>query len=385
MKEHAQSSNLSNKKPRMKTTAATTHRFVVSAIFIGLAFISLRAPTADPQSTGQPPVGIYMTDKDDAGGPQTYLSIWEKDKKLTIGLTCEHSCIPGKGEAEDAPVESYIGQKIQEVSAGVWDVSMKFEASEKKKPKVPAEFKLRLHFAGDKTAIEIAGTRKPIHSTTFQESVYHSMGDYGTNLEMVFTADKGNHLLWKFSPKDGRDTGWLYLSDGRSQAASVKNWHYVLAKSDHQMGSFVQIAGEMTIGAEHAEIRVDVMRSPVSDVSFKLIRKGRAERFTQANDSNVHLYESCSASEGKNKCRRLYSLIPDRPTRCPHVEPSAFLYLIWDESGTTYELVSADEKKKQLLDAKCKPAYTFAAAEDFTKLVLKNPAGKETIFVKKGE
>ena len=203
------------------------------------------------------------------------------------------------------------------------------------------------------------------------------MGGYADGVHFLFfpgAATDGS--LLKPPDQNGVETDWIYLNDGRARPAKFYNWRWEPGKSDHEMSYFMQRVGDFVLpGGETGEIRADVLRSPVSDIGFRLYRRGkRPVRFWQANDSNTRELSTCSPHQSNDaRCVLLFETLPQTRNRCTRKDEASFVFLIYAPQAGTVETYAMDAKAGKLLNAACKPVYTVEKDETSGAVTLKGP------------
>ncbi len=338
------------------------------------------------------PPGIYTTNPtDDAYANKMYLSIWEANGRARVGLVCTIPCLPNRKKRYRYSPEAYVGETVRVIEGGTQEIRMRFESAAEKRSRTPASFTLRLR-GGDRPFLEFGGGKNFIHAMSFQEAAYHGMGEYPFRVSMLFFPEKGSgEFFLNPAPGESDPEAWLRFSGDSPRARSVRarNWRFALGKSGHELAFFAQLVGELILpDGETAELRMDVIRTPVSDVGLRLTRKGRAPvRFWQANDSNTHELQHCApatAPANRETCRTLFLAFTDSAPRCPNAELTAHLFILYDPGSMVYELL-VDDGRGRLRDARCEPVYDWQMDDEFSRVVLKNEAGPEIVFTRKPE
>ena len=109
------------------------------------------------------------------------------------------------------------------------------------------------------------------------------MGDYGFESEMLFVSGKGKNreFLIKTRSTPEHEDEFLYFTSSRNEIHSIQatHWRYVLDPKAGGETHFAQLHADVAIpGQGPGQIKLDVVRTPATDVGFWLLRKTNLRR-----------------------------------------------------------------------------------------------------------
>ncbi len=333
------------------------------------------------------PAGIFHSihGEDPSTENEFYLSVSRKGTLTAITLICATSCLPNKPKPYVFSAQSYKGEKIKQIEANVWQVAMKFESSANRNEKIHKPFDLRLDLNAKTMSFD--GKTIPLEKFNFQSASYHTMGDYGFESEMLFVSGKGKNreFLIKTRSAPEHEDEFLYFTSSRNEIHPIQatHWRYVLDPKAGGETHFAQLHADVAIpGQGPAQIKLDVVRTPATDVGFWLLRKNKSPtRFWQTNDSNTRRFRFCANSSASDEagCSVLTIANGTGNPACSGVEIGTIVVML--NQGKAQIL--SDDQKGHLLDDDCKVVYSLEYPEEINAVSIKGSEGPAKVFVEK--
>jgi hypothetical protein len=273
-----------------------------------------------------------------------FLSVQNEGAQTTFRLVCLPACLGPAGRYEQNALSEYTA--TSRAPDSLIRSTLAFRLTAGSPARSGRSFSARLQ--RQKDGIQLLGRgRRLFLPIQIERIFYHAMQPEGSPARMLYIAESQKEfLLWEKkaggpqlsfirngSRLEGLQTGSVEvrLNHGKKRDQSVEPgllWDCTLILPlrwpDGSAGRF----------------EMDMIRTPVSDISGRLYRAGQpVSRFTQANDSNLRVYAQCADSS----CRQLWRaerlallLMPDRPLvielldenqgRLPDASPVQFIW-----------------------------------------------------------
>jgi hypothetical protein len=251
----------------------------------------------------------------------------------------------------------------------------------------PADgFTMRLDQRAEPARIHFDGRDRQLVRLSFYDAGYHHMNWLGPgHSESMLFANTANPDEFLIKPAQD-DSFWYLARDYPVRTVTSRNWHYWLETRkltiDAPFAGAIPshdavLRGELRLPQGVAIVDVDMLRSPVTEIGFTLLRERRRERFWQTNDSNTRELKACTRpGTGPPRCQVLFIAAMEERRGCRGTDTQRIA--IWIDLANNWRHFTVDGKD-QVRDRDCKIVYRIEHVDE-NKVIVKDLTGGTTTF-----